>query len=48
MVPHSGIGGCAPMPRNPSAAAVRMMPLMSSVTRTMTLERPQGHDLAEE
>ena len=42
MVPHSGIGGCAPMPRKPSAAAVWMMPLMSSVTRTITLDRHSG------
>src|SRR5207253_3202930 len=24
IVPHSGVGGCAPMPRKPSAAAFRM------------------------
>ena len=24
MVPHSGVGGCAPRPRKPSAAASRM------------------------
>ena len=42
MVPHSGIGGCAPIPRKPNAAAVNMMPLMSSVTRTITLDRHSG------
>src|ERR1019366_10460593 len=40
--PHSGDGGCAPMPRKPSAAAVRMIELMSSVTRTIRLPRHKG------
>ena len=37
IAPHSGEGGCAPMPRKPNEAAVRMMELMSSVTRTTRL-----------
>src|SRR5882672_3801842 len=39
IVPHSGAGGCAPRPRKPRPAAVRMMPDMSSVTRTIIEER---------
>src|SRR5215472_4747291 len=42
MAPHSGDGGCAPSPRNPSPAAVRMMPAMSRVTRTITEARQSG------
>ncbi len=34
--PHSGSGGCAPSPRKPRPAAVRMMPAMSRVTRMIT------------
>src|SRR6202008_5007537 len=30
IAPHSGIGGCAPRPRKPSPAAVRMMPAILS------------------
>src|SRR5690606_34312383 len=42
IAPHSGSGGCAPRPRKPSPAAVRMMPAMSSVTRTMSEEMHKG------
>jgi len=34
MAPHSGIGGCAPIPRKPRPAAVRMMLLIANATRT--------------
>ena len=40
--PHSGIGGCAPKPRKPRPAAVKIMPAMSSVTRTITDDRHSG------
>ena len=42
MAPHSGSGGCAPKPMKPRPAAVRMMPAMSKVMRTMTDERHIG------
>ena len=42
MAPHSGSGGCAPRPRKPRPAAVRMMPAMSRVTRTISEERQSG------
>ena len=42
IAPHSGSGGCAPRPRKPSPAAVRMMPAMSSVTRTISEEMQSG------
>src|SRR5690606_12551777 len=38
MAPHSGSGGCAPSPRKPSPAAGRVMPAMSSGTRTSSDE----------
>src|SRR5262249_455645 len=42
IAPHSGAGGCAPRPRKPSPAAVRMMPAMSRVSRMITLGRQSG------
>jgi hypothetical protein len=42
IAPHSGSGGWAPRPRKPRPAAVKMMPAMSSVTRTITLDRQSG------
>ncbi len=36
MVPHSGVGGWAPMPRKPSAAASRMALENDSVAWTMS------------
>src|SRR6185312_4265248 len=42
IAPHSGSGGCAPRPRKPRPAAVRMMPAMSSVTRTTREEMHSG------
>ena len=36
MVPHSGVGGCAPMPRKPSAAASRMALEKDSVACTIS------------
>ena len=42
IAPHSGSGGCAPRPRKPRPAAVRMMPAMSSVRRTITEDRHIG------
>src|SRR5664279_4940362 len=42
MAPHSAVGGCAPRPRKPRPAAVRMMPAMSRVSRTMTEDRQSG------
>lgn len=42
IAPHSGSGGCAPKPRNPRPAAVRMIPAMSSVTRTIIDEVHSG------
>src|SRR6185437_4280523 len=42
IAPHSGCGGCAPTPRKPSPAAVRMIPAMSSVTRTISEEVSSG------
>ena len=42
IAPHSGEGGCAPIPRNPSPAAVKMIPLISSVTRTTRLGKHSG------
>ena len=38
IAPHSGSGGWAPRPIKPRPAAVRMMPAMSSVTRTISDE----------
>ena len=35
MMPHSGVGGCAPSPRNESAAAEMIAPPMPSVPWTM-------------
>ena len=42
IVPHSGSGGCAPSPRKPRPAAVRMMEDMSRVTRTIRLGTQTG------
>ncbi|MNZ74491.1 hypothetical protein D3C78_929410 [compost metagenome] len=42
IAPHSGEGGCAPMPRKPRLAAVMMIELMSSVMRTMRLGTQSG------
>src|SRR5258708_27560898 len=42
IAPHSGAGGCAPNPRKPSPAAVRVMPARSSVSRRVTLGRQSG------
>ena len=42
MAPHSGLGGCAPRPRKPRPAAARMMPAISSVTRTISEEMQSG------
>ena len=42
MAPHSGVGGCAPRPRNPRPAAVKMTPAMSRVARTIIEERQSG------
>ena len=42
IAPHSGAGGCAPRPRKPRPAAVRMMPAMSSVRRMITEGRQSG------
>ncbi len=42
IAPHFRCGGCAPRPRKPRPAAVRMMPAMSSVTRMMTDDRQSG------
>src|SRR5690606_12695373 len=42
IAPHSGNGGCAPSPRKPRPAAVRMMPAISSVTRMMTEDEHSG------
>src|SRR5690606_29810185 len=36
MLPHSGVGGCAPRPRNPSAAASRIAVEKPSVAWTMS------------
>src|SRR5690606_4334081 len=36
MVPHSGVGGCAPMPRKPSAAASRIALEKESVACTIS------------
>src|SRR4029450_4177212 len=42
IAPPPGAGGCAPRPRKPRPAAVRMMPAMSSVRRMITLGRQSG------
>ena len=42
IAPHSGSGGCAPRPRKPRPAAVRMMPAMSSVTLMISDEMQSG------
>ena len=42
MVPHSGVGGCAPMPRKPSAAASRMAFEKLSVACTISGPRQFG------
>src|SRR5262249_17530665 len=42
MAPPSGDGGWAPRPRKPSPAAVRMIPAMSRVRRTITEDRQRG------
>ena len=42
MVPHSGVGGCAPMPRKPSAAASRMALEKDSVACTISGARQFG------
>ena len=42
IAPHSGIGGCAPRPRKPRPAAERMIPAMSSATRTIIDEMQSG------
>src|SRR5690606_3460214 len=42
IAPHSGSGGCAPSPMKPSPAAVRMMPAMSRVIRTINEDRHSG------
>ena len=42
IAPHSGSGGWAPRPRKPRPAAVRMMPAMSSVTRTISDDMQSG------
>lgn len=42
MAPHSGVGGCAPNPRNPSPAAVRIMPAIYRVMRAMTDDMQSG------
>src|SRR5438093_1047514 len=43
ITPHSGAGGCAPKPRNPNAAAVRIMPPTPSVAPTTTNEIKLGN-----
>ena len=45
MRPHSGVGGGAPRPRKPSAAATRMVPPMPIVVRTMTELRDVRQDV---
>lgn len=35
IVPHSGVGGCTPRPRNPRPAAIRIVTPMLSVAYTM-------------
>src|SRR5260221_469918 len=42
IAPHSGAGGCAPRPRKPNPAAMRMTPAMSRLTRTITEARHSG------
>ena len=42
IVPHSGVGGCAPRPRKPSAAASRMAFETPSVACTMSGARQLG------
>src|SRR5690554_641245 len=42
IAPHSGNGGCAPSPRKPSPAAVRITPAISSVTRMIIEEVHSG------
>src|SRR5690606_26077043 len=42
IVPHSGVGGWAPMPRNPSAAASRIAEEKASVACTMSGARQFG------
>ena len=42
IAPHSGSGGCAPRPRKPSPAAVKMIPAISNVTRTIIEEVHSG------
>ena len=42
MVPHSGVGGCAPMPRKPSAAASRIAVEKASVACTISGARQFG------
>src|SRR6185437_731843 len=42
IAPHSGAGGCAPRPRKPRPAAIRMTPAMSRLTRTITEARQSG------
>ena len=46
IAPHSGAGGCAPRPRKPRPAAVRMMPAMSSVDADDQRRDAQRHDVA--
>ena len=36
IAPHSGSGGCAPSPRKPRPAAVRITDAIDSVSRTST------------
>ena len=42
IAPHSGQGGVAPSPRNPSPAAVSITPAIFNVMRTMTEGRHMG------
>jgi hypothetical protein len=39
MLPHSGVGGCAPMPMKLKLAAVRIANPTPSVATTMTYEQ---------
>ena len=42
IAPHSGVGGCAPSPRKPSAAASRMAKAIASVVGTINGGRLLG------